>query len=622
MIFFKQLFAKLQPDQFFFVCATLFGLIFLVLTPPFQAPDEINHFYRAYQIADRHLIAEQRDQRVGGEIPQSLVSLASDFRWLTWTASQGTSASYIWHKFETPLDAGNRQFVDFPNTAMYSPVSYAPQAAVLWYLKPFQLSPLSLFYWTRLATLIFWVFALYFTIQILPVYKWAFTLLAMLPTSVFINMSISADVVTNALAFFSIAYALKLAYEEPVVSRKQFMVLCLLTFLLASVKIVYTPVLLVVLLIPKVKFGTKRQYYSKVVALAAIGLATAVFWSMIMKGLYLPYHQYNPAFRGDASLMDCADMYQQTNNMLSHGFYLVKVFVHSLIESSDRYYRGFIGTFDWQDTYLPSIFIPLAYGVIVLIFLIDGKKEIKVTAAQKGILLAGFFSIVFLVLLTQHLIRDCVGGDLIYSIQGRYFIPAAPLLLFAFYNTKFSYEKWVAPVVTVFTVVAFIVSFVVLYQRYYTEEVVLEVTDVTCDAEQLAEGNLFRSDMVNAFFENGNTQSKEQARSGVHAAKVDVNNAFTFTYRMRDCAAGDFITVEVWRLGTTGRVTIVNDTYHLYAETIESIEKDSKGWEKLVLKYKVPRDLRGDVLTVYLFFNESKTPTYFDDIHITHAKFK
>lgn len=621
MNFFKQLFAKLQPDQFFFICAIVFGLIFLVMTPPFQAPDEINHFYRAYQIADRHLVAEQRDNRVGGELPQSLVSLASGFRTLTWTISERTSASYIWQKFDIPLDGGNRQFVDFPNTAMYSPVSYAPQAAVLWYLKPFQLSPLSLFYWTRLATLLFWVFAIYFAIQIIPFYKWAFVLLALLPMSLWINMSISADVVTNALAFFSIAYALRLAYEEPIVSGKQFMVLCVLTFLLASAKIVYTPVLLVVLLIPQVKFGTKRQYYSQLSVLASIGLVTAVFWSILMNRLYLPYHQYNPAFRGDATLIDCADMYQQTHYILTHGFYIVKVFIHSLIESRDMYYRGFIGTFGWLDTYLPSLFIPLAYGVIALTFFIDGKKEIRITKAQKGILLAGFFSIVFLILLTQHLTWDCVGGDLIFTIQGRYFIPASPLLLFAFYNTKFSYEKWVAPLVIFFTGLAFIVSIVVLYDRYYTLEIPLKVVDVRCNAEQLAEGNLFKSDTANVYFENGNTQSKDRARSGVHAAKVDVNNQFTLTYRMRDCAAGDLITVEVWRLGKAGRIALVNDTYHLYVETLEPIEKDHQGWEKLELKYRVPRDLIGDVVTVYLFNNDQE-PTYFDDIHIAHAKFK
>ncbi len=621
MNFLKQLFTKLQPDQFFFISATLFGLIFLVLTPPFQAPDEINHFYRSYQIADRHLMAEQKDNRVGGELPQSLVSLASGFRTLTWTMNERTSASYIWKKFEMPLDASNRQFVDFPNTAMYSPVSYAPQAAVLLYLKPFQLSPLSLFYWARLATLLFWVFTLYFTIRIIPFYKWAITLLALLPMSLFINTSISADVVTNALAFFSMAYALKLAYEEPVVSRKQFIVLCVLTFLLASAKIVYTPVLLIVLLIPKVKFGTKLQYYSQLAALAAIGLFTAVFWSILMDRLYLPYNQYHHDFRGDVALIDCADMHEQAHYILTHGLYIFKVSIHSLIESSDMYYRGFIGTFGWLDTYLPSLFIPLAYGIIALVFFIDGKKEIKVTVAQKGILLAGFFSIVFLVLLTQHLTWDCVGGDVIYTIQGRYFIPAAPLLLFAFYNTKFSFEKWVSPLVILFTTAAFIVSVVVLYDRYYTEEVALEVVDVRCDAEQLAEGNLFRGDTANIFFENGNTQSRDQARSGVHSAKVDANNQFTLTYRMRDCAAGELITVEVWRLGKVGRIALVNDTHHLYVETLEPIEKDSKGWEKLELKYRVPRDLTGDVVTVYLFNNES-TPTYFDDIHIAHAKFK
>jgi uncharacterized membrane protein len=620
MNFLITFFTSLQPHRLFPVCAIVFGLVFMVMTPPFQTPDEINHFYRAYQISEGTFLAQKQDDRVGGELPKSLVDFAAGFRALTWTKTARIKPSAILEKFDSPLNPQDKQFVDFANTAMYSPVSYAPQAVILFYLKPFELSPVALFYWARLVTLLFWITALYYAIKMMPFYKWLFTLIALLPMSLLINMSVNADVVTNALAFFSIAYACKLAYKESYVTPVHFTVLCLLTILLASAKIVYTPVLVVILLIPKAKFVTGKIYWNRLITLAALGLVTSLFWARIMKRLYIPYSQYNPAYRGDASLIDCANMYEQMHYILSHGFYLFQVFIHSLITSVDMYYQGFVGTFGWLDTPLPSWFIVSAYITIVFVLLIDGNKEVKISLYQKGILLTGFLMIVFLILLTQHLTWDCVGGHLIVTIQGRYFIPAAPLLFFVFYRNH-TPSKALALIVLVFSFISAGVSVNVLYDRYYKQQIVRETKTITCDGERRVEGNLFASNLPDKFFENANTQSKEQARSGSYSAKVNAQNMFTLTYRLHDCESGDQLVVDVWRLGKAGRIALVNDANHYYVETLESVEKDSTGWERLELRYTVPKDLTGDVVTIYLF-NSEQDATYFDDMEITHRKYE
>jgi len=613
-------FTTINPPKFFAVCATVFGLVFLILTPPFQTPDEINHFYRAYQISEGTLLGQKQDNRVGGDLPKSLVDFAAGFRSLTWTKAARIKSATVLDKFRTPLNPEDRQFVDFANTAMYSPVSYAPQAIVLFYIKPFELSPVALFYWARLASLLFWIVAIYYAIHLMPFYKWLLALIALLPMSVLINMSVSADVVTNALAFLSIAYACHLAYKESYVSKGHFLVLYLLMLLLASAKIVYAPVLITILLIPREKFGTKRQYISRLLSLGALGAVTALFWSSIMKSLYIPYSEYNPDYRGEASLVDCANMYDQLSYILTHGVYLIEVFVHSVINSADMYYRGFIGTFGWLDTPLPSWFIVFAYAVLVVVLLLDGNKAIRISLYQKGILWSGFLVIVCLILLTQHLTWDCVGSDLIVTIQGRYFIPAAPLFFFAFYSPRFQF-KWIAWLVIGFSAFSLGLSVKVLYDRYYKQQVVRETKVITCGAEKKLDEHSFASNLPGIVFENANTQSKDQARSGMYSAKVNAERSFTYTYRLYDCESGDQLSVEVWRLGKAGRIALVNDANHFYVEVLEPVEKDSSGWGRMTLNYTVPKDLTGDVVTIYLFSNE-KEATYFDDIKITHRKFE
>jgi len=212
-------FIKLKPELFFVCFASLFGLIFLILTPPFQVPDEINHFYKAYQVSEGKLLSVKHDDRVGGYIPTSLVKTTEPFLGLRWNKNAKTSFKTISEQFEIPLNPEEKTFVDFPNTSMYSPISYLPQAVSIRFLRSFSLSPLSLFYGARIFTLIFWILSIFLVIRLLPFHKWLFVLISLLPMSLFINMSLSADVASNIISFILIAYLLRMAFSNGPIKR-------------------------------------------------------------------------------------------------------------------------------------------------------------------------------------------------------------------------------------------------------------------------------------------------------------------------------------------------------------------------------------------------------------------
>jgi uncharacterized membrane protein len=167
-------------------------------------------------------------------------------------------------------------------------------------------------------------------------------------------MSLSADVMANAISFFLIAYLLKLAFSEKIISFKNFIVVAFSLILLISSKLVYTPIILLFFLIPKEKFINKKNYYSWLTSLCVISLATSLFWLNMSGHLYTPYSMYNADFRDSANLIDCADMHQQIHYILTHGYYIVIVVVLSMLHSFDMYFHGYIGTFGWLDTELPS----------------------------------------------------------------------------------------------------------------------------------------------------------------------------------------------------------------------------------------------------------------------------
>jgi len=292
MKFIKHFFSDLKPERFFFVCSTVFGLIFLVMTPPFQTPDEFNHFYRAYQISEGNLVAIKKDSRLGGELPVSLVNMSQPFRAMPRKEQVKTNWSAIARQSHIVLHQEERIFVDFPNTGMYSPVSYLPQSLSILLLRSCNLPPLYIFYGARLFNLCFWIFCMTFIIRLLPVYKWLFVLLALLPMSIFTHMSLSADTMTNLLSFAVMAYSFDLAYRQTVFSTRQMIVFTVLGVLLALAKVVYIPLILLFFLIPQKSFNNKFSYYTYFFILFSLSIAAAIFWSVGMKSLYIPYSLY------------------------------------------------------------------------------------------------------------------------------------------------------------------------------------------------------------------------------------------------------------------------------------------------------------------------------------------
>lgn len=63
---------KLKPQHIFLLLASIFGLLWVLLVPPFQSADEFAHFYRAYEISERNLVTENIDGQIGNYLPSAI----------------------------------------------------------------------------------------------------------------------------------------------------------------------------------------------------------------------------------------------------------------------------------------------------------------------------------------------------------------------------------------------------------------------------------------------------------------------------------------------------------------------------------------------------------------------
>ena len=100
-----------RADRIFLWIAALFGVLYIFITPPFQAPDEFFHFYRIYQLSEGQVLAIKEGNQVGGPLPRSLQTVSLAFSGLPHQPQNRQSLSQLWETLQIPMgDTSDRIF--------------------------------------------------------------------------------------------------------------------------------------------------------------------------------------------------------------------------------------------------------------------------------------------------------------------------------------------------------------------------------------------------------------------------------------------------------------------------------------------------------------------------------
>jgi len=457
-------FAQLKPEKVFAWTAGLFGLLFLFLTPPLQVPDEPAHFLRAWRISEGNFFADREDNRVGGWVPLSLEKFSHPY-WLAIFPGTPVTVDTLIHSSKIVINPQVKKFKDFNNTALYSPVCYAPQALGIFICRLFGGNPFYCFYAGRLLALLTWFFCVYAAIKWMPFQKWLMVFLALLPMSLYENMSLSADVMTNAVSFLFISMVLRYAADDLPVSGRRFTSLVAISLLLVSMKSIYGSLLLLLFTISPRKYGGLKMFLSKTVAVILLSGIVMFVWTILLAPALITYEQYNPVFRDDLSIVPGADAGKQMAYIIHHGFYFFKVFFYSVVSAFPMYSRGFVGVFGWLSVPLPDSIIAITWIILFIAAFADSSLVAFPSLKTRLILFTTFLLLVLLVFLSQHLIWDPVGGDIISNIQGRYLIPCIPLFFVALGTCKVR-TKMTNPLVVIYLVGLLSYSCYLVYCKY------------------------------------------------------------------------------------------------------------------------------------------------------------
>jgi uncharacterized membrane protein len=630
------------PHQAFLCVAIVFGLLLTILTPPFKVADEINHFYRAWQVSTLTFSAVKKDQRLGGTIPKSLGKFSSEFRPYIGSPYNRITPAQVWQTRLITLNPTDTVFEDFTNTALYSAFLYMPQAFGIFIGRLIGASPFWLFHFGRLSNLLIFILLVYYAIKIIPFKKWLFVLLVSLPMSISIFSSLSADVLLNALSVLLIAIVLNLSFNESIqqISYKQILAILVISVLMGLAKLVYVPILLLILLIPPKKFVNSGARIGICIAIILAGLGTAYLQKSVVDLKYIPYAQYNEVYRDQTMLNEGTDINEQIEFILENPTYTAKVFVKSFFNEFSYLTRSYIGLLGWGDISLPMWFVILAYLVIFSITAFNFENSIMpdftlLTRCYVGLIV---FSLLILIMLSQYLSWDLVGEDKVYPLQGRYFIPVFPLFFLMVSNvwkvkTRISAPNAMAKGVLAFCLFSGVLSIYSVVTKSYTlydhhlikwevaysfKENWHDTTGIENEVEYIVSGR----DTLAVFNKPAKRfVSNERFFTGPHSLKLAENNPYGFTIGILKGLANDKFVVSCRSDNQRGVLVVQEFPDGLYYQSSRPFpQKDSLGWKYKEVTFILPHDIpEGIELRVFVWCPGNDS-LYIDDYRITYFK--
>lgn len=420
-----------RPEHVFVVLAALFGTAFVFATPPLDPADELRHFQRAYLLSEGD--ASPPGQALGyeGAIPRSLVEVHQPpYRWMDPSGriyAQPVDGGMLvcvhdvdtlWAQFDDPLEPTQRRTLS--STTPQGPIAYLPQALALLPGRLLELPPVFLLYLGRLANVLTWVLVGWMAIRICPIRRWTLTLLCLSPMAVFLAGSLSADTPTNAASLFFIALVLRSAFpaeKAAPIDARQFAALVGTGALLGAMKPGYGVLTAAVLLIPAARFRTPLQRWSLIGAVPAATLAASVLWMLALLNSDQVFPNPNPEARFES--------------LLESPLVFLERAVATFEARGWNYFRGFVGVLGHLDVTLP-LGIYIGYPAALLaVTIFDGPDPREFNMAGRALLLGTFVLGTLVVLAQLYVGTGSPQSMVIPGMQGRHFIPLAPLLVLA-----------------------------------------------------------------------------------------------------------------------------------------------------------------------------------------------
>ncbi|MBQ5755489.1 MAG: DUF2142 domain-containing protein, partial [Oscillospiraceae bacterium] len=445
----------LRPAIHRFYCALvlLLGLVFCFVLPPYSAPDEQYHINQSFSIATTYtswlpvgsvpLCDTYRRPSDENPLLQNEKTTVFTWRELADTLTDRSPDSAGDFELYPEMQADDSDLLYF----------FSSLAVALCFVLRLGFTPTLIA--GRLANLLVYTLLTGWAVKKAPFGKKIFACVGLLPMSLHLAASFSRDCLTLSLAFLFTSLCLNAAFgnEEKPFGPKEWLPLLVCGLLLVPAKVVYFPLAALFLLIPAARFG---RFAGKKNALKAgfLVLCLAVFLLSgarhTIAGLFTradsAQELITQAESLDSETANSWNLEEQAQSpdsicfspgyVFSHPAQTLALAANSVAEHGDHYIKTLVGgKLSYYSLDLAWGWVLLLYAI--LLFSLIPEPEEKNWAGPLSRAWGGLLALACMGLAVVGCITwTPTYYTSIYGLQGRYFLPALPLLLLALRPVK------------------------------------------------------------------------------------------------------------------------------------------------------------------------------------------
>ena len=391
---------------FYLVWALPLLLALSVLIPPAQQPDEPAHFLRTVQIAGGSLFGHRVGGSAGGPADTAVMpALAPFFPAFFHPEVKITSAMHAASNFIRW--SGKTQVQEFPNVAIFPPLMYAPGVLAVWVGRTLDLTVVRTLYLVRVTNALAAVLVTFLALAAARRTRCALAALAAMPMTLALD-SASHDALMIALVFLAVGMIDRVIDENRDATRLETALIAAALALPAMARPPY--VALAALLLLTAPIRSLRPWAGA----AAVGAATCGWWI------------YTAMF--SLTRLAPADPSAQWALVKADPTLIVAVLWRTLVREWMALGEQLVGKLGWLDTRLPTFFILVAAGVLILTFL----SATAGPARRPWLPAAAVFAGVLIMGVSFYFVQSPPGFPIVAGLQGRYFLPFAAAFALAF----------------------------------------------------------------------------------------------------------------------------------------------------------------------------------------------
>ena len=415
--------SSISYRSIYLICIFAMGLAYIFVFLPYISPDETAHYTSAYRISDFFL------GKIGLLGDRRLLMRVEDYAFYGSYSKVMTPQYYMQITENMTIfqkEAG--QIITSEPMVTNALFAYVPSGIAIALARVLHLSGALTFYAGRIGNLLFYIAALAYVMKKLPSAACAIYAISMMPMTLHTVGSYSYDAATFGFVAMFVINIMSMLFSKEQVNRRDYALTMLFGILMAPSKLVFVPLLFLVLIVPAEQFGKdKKDGLKKQIMIIAAGVFSALL-VMILIGLLGENSAILEMVKENETVNMLVTSHEEgyTISWILHnlGTYAIMC-VRTMVKMLDHYFLTMIGNnLGWLDIGIPVFYVMVSFLLVLVASNIrqDGDEQL-IGIGRKAWIVFLSVGTILLVMLAMTLDFTPRSLNFVHGVQGRYFTP-------------------------------------------------------------------------------------------------------------------------------------------------------------------------------------------------------